>query len=145
MPTPRRPVTFRVRFNDSLFADDLARCRPEGRRVTQHARAQLERDGVSQNAAALGWRCAGGLFGNQSIPGQRASPATTPVQAPRRPILPSQTGRPPSRAGARFWAKAIVRRTVDQARSGRSLCRQCSRATSADRIAKAIVPVGDIA
>lgn len=28
MPTPRRPVTFRVRFNDALFADDLARCHP---------------------------------------------------------------------------------------------------------------------
>ncbi len=44
-----------------------------------------------------------------------------------------------------YWANPIVRPATIRARPGRSLCRQCSRATSADRIAKAIVPVGDIA
>ena len=46
MPTPRRPVTFRVRFNDALFADDLARCRAEGQQVGRQTRVELERDGA---------------------------------------------------------------------------------------------------
>ena len=46
--------------------------------------------------------------------------------------------------GARIWANPIVRRSADRAGSGRALCRQCSRATSADRIAKDVPcqPVG---
>ncbi len=48
MPTPRRSVTFRVRFNDVLFAEDLARCRAEGRQIGRQARIELERNGAPQ-------------------------------------------------------------------------------------------------
>jgi hypothetical protein len=54
-------------------------------------------------------------------------------------------GKRPPHADASLWAKAIAGCDAGRVRPGRPLCRQCSRATSADRIAKAIVPVGDIA
>jgi hypothetical protein len=47
--------------------------------------------------------------------------------------------------GARVWTEAEAPLPPSRPRIRRALCRQCSRATSADRIAKAIVPVGDIA
>ena len=49
MPIPRRPVTFRVRFNDARFADDLARCRAEGQQIARQARIELERGGAPQH------------------------------------------------------------------------------------------------
>lgn len=49
MPTPRRSVTFRVRFNEARFAEDLARCRAEGQQIGRRARIELERDGAPQH------------------------------------------------------------------------------------------------
>lgn len=49
MPSPRRSVTFRVRFNDARFADDLARCRADGQQIGREARIELERDGAPQH------------------------------------------------------------------------------------------------
>jgi hypothetical protein len=46
MPTPRRPVAFRVRFNDARFVEDLARCRADGQQIGRQARIELERDGA---------------------------------------------------------------------------------------------------
>ncbi len=66
MPTPRRPVTFRVRFNDALFASDIDHCRPEGQDIAQSAREQLERDGISQS---LLMSCGGEHRDGTDLPG----------------------------------------------------------------------------
>jgi hypothetical protein len=44
MPQHRRPVTFRVRFNDARFQQDVQRARPAAREIALQARAALERD-----------------------------------------------------------------------------------------------------
>jgi hypothetical protein len=49
MPTPRRTITFRVKFNDARFAEDVARCRPEGKKVAREAREQLDSDGAPRD------------------------------------------------------------------------------------------------
>lgn len=56
MPNSRRTVTFRVRFNDALFADDVAHARAEGQQIAREARRQLERDGAPADLLA---RCGG--------------------------------------------------------------------------------------
>jgi hypothetical protein len=66
MPTPRRIVTFRVKFSDGRFAEDLDRCRPEGQRAARQARVQLERDGVPQHLLT---RCAGEHRDGTDLPG----------------------------------------------------------------------------
>lgn len=52
MPQPRRDLTFRVRFNELRFNDDLQHARAAGRAIGLQARALLERDGVAQNLLA---------------------------------------------------------------------------------------------
>ncbi|MGI8414136.1 MAG: hypothetical protein ACR2LV_10485 [Solirubrobacteraceae bacterium] len=54
MPNPGRELTFPVTFTPTRFAEDLQHARPEGRRIAEQARQELERDGVS---AALLAKC----------------------------------------------------------------------------------------
>ncbi len=52
MPTARQRVTFRVRFNDARFQQDVQAVRPAGHAIALQARAALERDGIDSSMLA---------------------------------------------------------------------------------------------
>ncbi len=62
----RRPVTFRVRFNDARIQQDIQRARPAGREIARKARAALERDGIDSSMLA---RCEGEHRDGTDLPG----------------------------------------------------------------------------
>jgi hypothetical protein len=52
MPQPARGPSFRVRFDEVTFEQDLHRARADGRSTAAKAREQLDRDGVSVSLLA---------------------------------------------------------------------------------------------